>query len=229
MTAGRSDQDDALEMVQLRNTFYKGKCYFALGICGISLAVIGILIGMIIFLVRTPTEPLYFVTDKVGRFLPNISLQTPNMSTDDVIAWSTEAVEAAYSYDFVNFRGQLQNAQKYFTEYGWRNYMSGLKASNNLLALQQRKLVISAKVVDKPKLLVQGLMGKSYAWKLEIPLLVTYLQPPYDDKGKFENPLLLTVIVSRQNMLSSYQGLGIVQIIGRLVAAPQSQELTAPE
>ena len=141
------------------------------------------------------------------------------MSNDVVAAWVVEAVEAAYSYNYVNYRAQLQDAQKYFTEYGWRNYMRGLTASNNLLALTERKMIFIAKAVDKPKLINQGLLNnKVYGWKFQVPLLVNFLEMPYD-KPSFSNAYVVSVLVQRQKMLESYKGLAIVQMIA---ASPSS-------
>lgn len=226
--SNKQEQDDALVMIALRNAFYKKKFYWILNIYFLSLIVIAVLIGALIYLVKNPTHPLYFVTDSVGRLIQDTPRNLPNMSTDEVANWAIEGITAAYSYDFVNYRAQLQSAQKYFTEYGWRSYMNGLTKSNNLLALNQRKLIFIAQVVDKPKLLVEGILGGAYAWKFQLPLLVTYLMPPYDEKSKFQNPLILTVVVQRQSILSSYKGLGIVQSIGNLAMAPPTQNLNAP-
>lgn len=210
--------EDALAMIYSRNAFYRAKYRLILGVSAIGLLLIITLMGVLVYLVKHPPHPLYFATDDAGRFIQQIPGQQPNMTTPEVAIWVTQAVEAAYSYDFINYRLQLQNAQKYFTDYGWHQYMRGLEASNNLLALAQRKFVVIAKVVNTPKLIAEGPLGKSgtYAWKFEMPVLVTYLTPPYDDKSKFENPLIVTVVVSRQDILASYKGLGIVQMIGTL-------------
>lgn len=213
--------DNALVMVHTRNEFYRGKFRFTLALYLLSIVVNLILIGMIVYLINHPTQPLYFPADKAGRLIKVIPLQESNMSLQDVTNWTVEAIEAAYSYDFVNYRGQLQSAQKYFTDYGWRNYMSGLVASNNLKGLVQRKLIAIAKVVAPPKLLVQGPLGGATAWKFQMPVLVTYLYPPFDEKSKFANPLIVTVIVQRQNVLQSYKGLGIIQTIN-VIAVNQS-------
>jgi len=189
----------------------------------LTLAVIGILISVLAFLVRNPTNPLYFAADNVGRLIEVVPVSQPNMSTEQVTAWTIEAVQAAYSYDYVNYRGQLQNAQKYFTSYGWKNYMNALTLSNNLIALQQRKQIVIARVVEKPKLVTQGLLSGAYAWKFEIPVLVTYWQPPFDDKSKYSNALIVSIIVQRQPILQSYKGLGALQIIARLATTPSTQ------
>lgn len=225
----KNPQDDALIMVHLRNEFYKKKFYLALVTYLLSFIAIIVLSWVLIDLIKNPTKPLYFVTDKEGRLIQDLPRSVPNMSTEEVMNWTIDAIETAYSYDYVNYRLQFQNSQKYFTEYGWQSYMKGLKTSNNLLALTQRKYVVIAKVVEKPKLLVEGILGGAYAWKFQLPLLVTYLSPPFDEKAQFSNPILLTVVVQRQSILVSYKGLAIMQMIGNLVySAPQQNLNVAP-
>lgn len=218
----KTADDDALYMIVLRNEFYKKKYHSALGIFFLSLFAILVLVGMLVYLIKHPAHPIYFVGDTAGRFVQNIPLSDANMPVADVTAWAVEAVEAAYTYDFVNYRSQLQNSQKYFTEYGWRNFMKGLQASNNLEALTQRKLVATAKVIAPPKLIKEGLVGqnKVHTWLFEMPVIVSYLPPPYDGKGKFDNPLIISVRVGRQDELSSYKGLGIDQLIGSIAQEP---------
>lgn len=217
--------NEALTNVFLRNEFYRKKYQITLAIYIVCLIIIVFLIGIIVYLVKNPTRPLYFATDDVTRLIQDIPLSSPNMSTQNVAAWVLEAVQAANSYDFANYRQELQDAQKYFTEYGWRNYMQSLQTSNNLLALTQRKLVVSAQIVAAPQLVKEGLLGARYAWKFEMPMLVTYWSPPYDDKSKYQNALRVSVTVRRENILESYKGLGIVQMIETIVVAPQTQTL----
>lgn len=223
------EQSDALHLIYLRNAFYRKKYQWALSVYIFSLLVLATLIGTIFYLVRHPSEPLYFATDNVGRLVPETSLQTPNMPMPEVVAWLIEAVQASYSYDYVNYRGQLQNAQKYFTDYGWRNYMRGLQTSNNLFALTQRKYIIIANVVEPPKLVREGVLAGALSWKFEMPMLLTYWSPPYDDKSKFSNPLTVTVVVSRQNLLQSYKGLGIIQMNAKLLLSTPMQSSNLPE
>jgi intracellular multiplication protein IcmL len=223
----KNAQDDALIMVHFRNQFYKKKFRFSLFVLFLNLITIAVLIGVLVYLLRNPTRPLYFPTDDVSRLIQYIPINVPNMSTDDVAAWTIDAVENTLSYDFVNYRLQIQNSQKYFNEVGWRNYMAGLTKSNNLLALTQRKYIVIAKVVDKPKLKVEGMLAGAYAYKFELPVLFTYLYPPFDDKSKFTNAVYLDVVVMRQDILSSYKGLAIAQMIGNLAMGTE-QNLSLP-
>lgn len=214
--------DDALITIYQRNAFYRGKFHFALGMLGLCVIGIITLSVMLVYLIKHPPHPLYFVANPVGQLIADPSVREPNMTTQEVSDWVVEAVQSAYSYSFINYRSDLQNAQKYFTDYGWRNYMRGLTASNNLKAVIERKYIGIARVVDTPKLIGEGTVGGAHAWKFHVPLLVTYWLPPYDDNpnSKFYNPLMLTVLVQRQNLLTSYKGLGILQMIAEIVSTP---------
>lgn len=212
----KTTMEDALTLVHLRNAFYKSKFRWLLIIYILSLIMIAFLGGVLYYEAKNPVHPLYFVTDPVGRLIQDLPRKQPNMSVDDAGAWAAKAVESAYTYNFVNYRAQLQDVQKYFTEFGWRNFLAGLTASNNLIALTEKKYVIVAKAVAKPKLLVQGVLGSGYGWKFEIPLLVTYMYPPFDGKSQFQNPIIVTVVIQRQSILTSYGGLGVMQMIGNL-------------
>ncbi len=186
--------------------------------CAICLVFVAILVWMLTYVINNPTKPLYFATDNVGRLIQTVPVSQPNMTTADVMNWTIQAVQNAYSYDYVNYQQELQDAQKYFTNYGWTSYMSALSASNNLNALKQRKMIINARVVGQPKILAQGILSGAYAWKFQMPMLVTYNVPPYDNQSQFSNPLEVTVIVQRQEILKGYNGLGILQMIGKFGA-----------
>lgn len=214
-------EDSAIAMVALRNDFYRRKYQTVLLIHLLSWLVIFILLGMIYYLHKHPRSPYFFATDNALRFFPSVPLQQPNMTDDAVIAWAGEAIESAMSYNYMNYREELQNAQKYFTDYGWHTYMQGLTQSLNLVALKERKQIVTAKLAGPGKITVEGGLGstQAYAWKIEFPVLVTYMMPPYDnspDRGVFQNALNVSVIVQRQDELASYKGLGIVQLIATL-------------
>lgn len=225
MATNSPTSNDALVMINLRQLFYLRQLRLVLVAFLLQLLLLFSLIGMLVYFIKHPTHPIYFATDKTGRLMVEPSLSQPNMPVNSVADWAAYAIEAAYSYNFVNYRQKLQNAEKYFTDYGWRQYMKGLDASNNLLALTQRKMIVQAKVVAMPKLLVQGILGSRYAWKFEMPVLVTYLQPPYDEKTKFSNPLMMTVTVIRQKYAENEHGLGIVQIIADLAISNPPQNI----
>lgn len=216
-------KNDALIAVFVRNAFYKQIYYWALAIFVLAIFVITILVGILFYIVKHPPLPLFFATDDSSRLIHVIPVNVPNMSNDQVMQWTIQAVQQATSYDYNNYHAQLQSAQKYFNNYGWYHFMNALTASNNLLALTNRKQIVISQVVDTPKLLAQGLLAGSYAWKFQMPLLVSYWQPPYD-KAAYANAEIITVIVQRQPVLASDHGLSIVELIATMATsgmAPQ--------
>lgn len=205
--------EDALVSVILRNSFYRRQYFLALGAFFISLVVIVILSFVLVYVVRHRSEPLYFATDNVGRLIEIAPINKPNMSLDEVTAWTVKAVERATSYDYVNFRRQMQEMQNYFTSYGWRTYMAALKANGNLNALKNKRMIYLSKVVDTPKLEVEGDLDGAYSYKFTMQMLLTTLQPPYDDTTSQLYAWDVSVIVQRQPALQSRDGLGILQLV----------------
>jgi intracellular multiplication protein IcmL len=159
----------------------------------------------------------------VGRLIQIVPVNIANMSREDVTKWTVNAVESAFSYDYINYHAQLQNVQKYFTSYGWKKYMTALSDSNNLLALTNRKQIVIAHVVEEPKLKTEAMLSGALAWQYEMPLLVIYSMPPYDGSNQFSNALMVNVIVQRQQILEGDNGLGIVQLISRMPNANTNQ------
>lgn len=206
--------DDAMVLIFARNAFYRRLYYLALGAFGLSLIAIVFLTTVIVFLKRHPVHPLYFATDNVGRLIQIDPVSKPNLTKEEIVSWVKEAITASFSYDYINYPGQLQAAQKYFTSYGWRKYMQTLTISGNLRALMERKYVVNAQATQMPRLLREGKTKSGiYSWEYEMPLLITYLLPPYDGSVQFTNTLKVSVIIQRQPALQGYKGLGIVQMV----------------
>ena len=113
--------NDVVAAIFERNSFYRRQYFLALGAFALSLIVIVMLFFMYLYLRKNPTQPLYFATDSVGRLIEVIPTDKPNMTTDEVTAWAIEAIQDTFSYDYINYRKQLPNAEKYFTTYGWKN------------------------------------------------------------------------------------------------------------
>jgi intracellular multiplication protein IcmL len=215
--------NDALVLTFSRNVFYRRLHFLALAALALNIIVIGALVWTLVYLLKNPVKPLYFATDDVSRLVKIVPVTEPNMSLEEVTNWVSEAVEAAYSYDFTNYREQLQNAQKYFTTYGWSEYMKALSLSGNLRSLSIRKQIVQAQVINLPNNPIRKIMEgnlssdqRQYAWKFELPVLITYSMPPYDGSNQFQNALTVTVLVRRLPILQGYMGLGVEQMVSAM-------------
>lgn len=208
--------DEIVAAVFDRNRFYRRHFHMALGALALAWLCVFFLIGCLLYVIRNPTEPLYFATDDMGRLLKVVPVSQPNMSDEDVGLWVMKVAQQANSFDYVNYRRQLQNIQGYFTDYGWVQFKAALKASNNMVGLISGKMIFDAVPQAKPQLMKKGVLSGSYAWKFELPLAVTYIAPPYDLNDKentYTKYYIVSMIVMRRPILQSRDGLGVVQLI----------------
>jgi len=218
---------DALSLIFKRNSFYRRQYLLVLATVVLALVAIIILFFLLLSVKKNPQASFYFAVDNTGHLLEDIPVNEQNMSENDVLAWAIDAIESVNSYDYINYRAQLEDARKYFNDYGWVNYKRSLDAANNLTAIIQRKMISVARVIEKPKVLKVGLLNGAYAWRLEMPMLITYWLPPYDEKNKFSNSLIVNVVIQRRPVLQSYDGLSIVQLVESSAASSnQPQEIS---
>lgn len=213
-----SDQDNhaeaeaeqyAAELVKLRNNFYHDNYRRVVAVLLFTILIITVLGGVVAYLVTHRPAPSYFATSGDGRITKLIPLSQPNLSKAAVLQWATRAAISVYSYNFVNYRKALQDASVYFTTDGWHQFMGALKGSNNLDAVQNKKLVVSAVPTGAPVILQEGVVNSRYTWKMQLPVLVTYQSASQN----IQVSLLVTMVVSRVPTLNTPEGIGIAQFV----------------
>lgn len=200
---------DALEVVALRNEFYKDKQRKVVLALLISMAINLVQMTMLVYVISHPPAPQYFATSINGRITPLYPLDEPNQSDSAVLQWANQAAIAAFTYSFVNYRDELQAASVFFTPEGWDQFMGALKESNNLDAVRAKKLVVSAVATRAPIILQKGLLNGRYSWRVQMPLLVTY-----QSASEFsQQNVVVTLLITRISTLNSPRGIGISQMI----------------
>lgn len=204
-------QYDVLTLVLQRNAYYRKLYLGALSACVLGVFVIIGLAVILTAIVREPSAPIYFPVDSAGHLLNETPLNQPNMPIDQVKAWVANAVEASSSFNFVSYRSQLQDVSRYFTDRGWNTFKKALEVEGTILAVTQRKWIMTARVSGDITIMQAGLLNGQYAWKFSVPLLVTTWSPPYNSQSRGQTALKVTVIVQRQPLLKSDAGLNIVQ------------------
>jgi len=201
--------EDALTVVTTRNNFYRdGQRRLVTGLL-ITLFV-NILMAVLLFYVIThPPAPTYFATSISGRITPLYPLDQPNQSDSAVLQWANQAAIAAFTYNFVNYRDELQAASGFFTSDGWQQFLDALQQSNNLEAVKAKKLIVSAVATRAPIILQKGLLNGRYSWRIQMPLLVTY-----QSASEFsQQNNVVTMLVTRISTLNSPRGIGISQFV----------------
>ncbi len=200
---------DPLVSVQLRNVFYQSNYRKVVTVFVVSLMVNLILGSLLWFLIENPPKPFYFATTINGHITPIFPLTQANQSDESVVRWTTLAATAAFTYNFSNYRDEFQAASGFFTGNGWEQFLKALKESNNLTAVIAKKLIVTARAVDKPKILQSGLVRGHYGWQIKVPLMITYQSTTQFTQQRV-NAL---IVVIRVSTLNAPDGIGIEQLV----------------
>jgi intracellular multiplication protein IcmL len=208
---------DGLTQIVARNQFYQD---------GVHRLIIGIIISFvfnifsifsIIYIYTHPPAPVYFPTSANGRITPIYPLDQPNPGDSVVLQWTNLAAIAAFSYNFVNYRSELEAASEFFTADGWTSFLKSIKDSNNLLAVVTKKLVVSGQATRTPEILQKGILNGRYSWRIKIPMIITYQSSEQYTTQNVDVILLVT----RISTLNNPQGIGIDQFVTSTVDTTQ--------
>ncbi len=201
--------ESAAKLVTLRYQFYKDSYYRVLFIFLLSLILNAGLVFILFYQYTHPPKPLYFPTSVSGRITPLYPLSRPNQPDYAVLQWVNSAIVAAFSYNYVNYKQELEAASEFFTPEGWKNFTSVLRKSNNLEAVSARNYVVSAEATAAPNIVFRGRIGGRYAWRIEMPIRVTY----QNMRTQATENYLIRVTVVRVSSLNSPRGIGIAQFV----------------
>lgn len=197
----------SLELVVERNHFYRDnfrRIVFVL----LASIVLNIALGVgLIFMSNNRPQPIYFAATNNGDLVRLQPLTNPVMNAAQLKSWIARVAPQIYALDFLNYRQQLSSVEKYFTPFGWGNFLGAFNAE--LQKIIQNKYVTSAVVTGSPVVIAQGIIQNVYSWKVQLPLLVTYTKGDQQSTEKF----VWTVVLQRMNNNESDQLLGISQIV----------------
>ncbi|KTD45438.1 protein IcmL (DotI) [Legionella quinlivanii] len=201
--------DDALAVVTLRNEFYRDGQRKLMVALILSFIVNFMMAGLLVYVLTHPPAPKYFATSISGRITPLFPLNEPNQSDSSVLQWANQAAIAAFTYNFVNYRDELQASSGFFTAEGWQQFLTALQQSNNLDAVKAKKLIVSAVATRAPIILQKGLLNGRYSWRIQMPILVTY-----QSASEFsQQNNIVTMLITRVSTLNSPRGIGISQFV----------------
>ena len=201
--------EDALTAVVLRNNFYRDGQRKIILVLLISMLANFLLASMLAYIILHPPAPKYFATSIHGRITPLFALNEPNQSDSAVLQWANQAAIAAFTYNFVNYRSELQASSGFFTSGGWDQFLTALQESNNLDAVKAKKLIVSAVATRAPIILQKGLLNGIFSWRVQMPILVTY-----QSASEFtQQNNVVTMLITRVSTLNSPRGIGISQFV----------------
>lgn len=198
-------KQSGLELIVLRNAFYRDNYRTALIALVFVIILNMVLAAAIVYRYMNPPQPRYFAATAAGRIINAAPLNEPVYSDSYVLQWTANAVRETFRQDFVHWRAQLSQASNDFTPGGWHYFIRAMQASDNLKTLVAKKMVSSVTLTGSPTLVEKEVVGGHYAWKIEMPILVTYT----NGTDTIPMPLDVTVIVLRMSVKDYPEGIAI--------------------
>jgi intracellular multiplication protein IcmL len=212
LTAGvLHHQDEAVATEFTRSAYSRERWMFPLRALYISLGVIAVLTIANVYLAVRPVQERYFAKDPLGGLRELVPLEKPIQSQNEMLAWATGAISSAFTLSFGNIQPQLQDARFNFTEPGWKGFQEALRSRGVLDAIINNKFVSTAVPTAAPVVVQQGLIEGKYAWRIEIPMIVTYESA----SGRASSSFLVEATIIRRPESENPRGLGIQSIVAR--------------
>jgi intracellular multiplication protein IcmL len=200
--------DKVLETVKLRTDFYRDG-YRKLATIVLILCASNLLsILTVSYMFSKPQEVRFFATSSDGRIIPVQPLNQPGITNAELLDWTVRAATKIYSYDYVNYRDDLQSVSAMFTGQGWQSFQDTLTSSRVLKTVVAEKLVMSATPTGSATIIEKGILNGKFTWKVQVPMLVKL-----QGNTPLSSPVLVTMLVQRVSLVNNPEGIGIINIV----------------
>lgn len=199
----------AVERIVLRNNFYRDNYHRLMLICIGLIFICTCLLFWAFYERAKKPMPRYFATTYDGKLIPLIPLNQANLTDNELLQWAVEAAVACYSFNYENYRKALQDARIFFTKEGYEFFMRALNDSNNLQAVIEKKMIVSAKPTGAAVVLNQGAKQGLYSWDVKLPMEISYR----NETTPIRQYVVLTMRIVRTSTLESPSGVGIVSYV----------------
>lgn len=125
---------------------------------------------------KVKTPPQYIQLTEDGRIFPIAPLNVESASDGEILNFATESVKWINTYDYKNWRDQLQSQATRFTSQGWENYIQELVNTDNLNTVEAEGLVVSSTIIGEPTVEKKGVVEKAnvYTWYVRVPVRISY-------------------------------------------------------
>ncbi|WP_242602057.1 DotI/IcmL family type IV secretion protein [Legionella yabuuchiae] len=126
--------------------------------------------------------------------------------------WVNEAIVATYTYNYKNFLPRQKEIAKYFTADGWIAYSKALNASKLPDTVQKNNYFVNAVAQLPPEIKPLN----SDVWQANMPLLVVYKNPQYQQK----QTLSVTIQFKEVSGGQGVRGLAITSLQSKVIEPP---------
>ncbi|NCX93210.1 MAG: hypothetical protein EBX40_00845 [Gammaproteobacteria bacterium] len=196
-----------IKRVLLRNEFYRDSYRQLMWVSVLSILVNIVLIFAVLIESHDHGRIFYYASTDDGTLMKMQGMAQPLMTDTAVLSWVNRVVPQMYDLNFLNYRQSLDAKQKYFTEYGWTQFLYAFKPT--LDQITKGEFVVHAAPSDVPYITRKGIFQGEWMWEVQIPLLVSYQHGSQEDTQN----IVWTLLLQRQDNTKSDQLLGISQVV----------------
>lgn len=201
--------ENNFEVVQIHDNFYRDS-FGKVVICIIAIFVaLLLLLALAIYLHYTKPTPTTFFVEKEWRVQGEVPVDQPYLSVPDMLQWVGEFLPKSFVFDFVHYNQQLEVAQQYFTENGWKVFVNQLNNYVSYENVTNNKLFVTGNAAGAPFIIDQGILSGRYAWWVQMPVTLTYVS--YTSTSN--RTLTFQVLVVRVSTLNNLNGVAIDNVI----------------
>lgn len=144
-----------------------------------------------------------------NKTTPLYALTEPVISQNALLEWASQVAISVYNIDYLNYRKQLAANQSYFSPAGWQVFLNDFRTV--LGSIIGQKLRASAVLTGSPVILEQGPLFGRYAWKVRMPMLITY-----ESASELRNtPIMVDMVIMRVPTTDSPKGIAVSQFFAR--------------
>jgi intracellular multiplication protein IcmL len=208
---------EELEIVRLRNDFYRDGFYKVFIALTMAAFAVVILVGASFYLYTHKPAPVTFYTDSDLRAFPLHPVTEPYVKQADLIQWVSEVLPASFTFNFVDYDKQLKNLQQYYTPKGWAALATQLNIYANPKSIDSTKLFVNAGASGTPTIPNQGMIDGRYGWWIQLPLKINYSNL---DKHS-DTAITLQALVVRVPTTNNLTGLAIDNVVVTVSTKPK--------
>lgn len=169
-----------------------------------------VIAGIVLYQVKHRPLPVFIAHSAEGKEMRLDPRDEPNFLPDTLMRWANKAAVTSYTFDFANYNKQLEQARPYFTDSGWENYRGSIAGLLDSIVANQ--VFVNGVVVGTPVITNEGdLTGHGYAWRIQLPFLVTTQSAEITDQKNYTLILTIIKIPTQINPV----GIGVDQFVMR--------------
>lgn len=190
-----------------KNDFYRGTYPKVLKLL-IYLTISAFFLLMFVgYYVVSPHKAEYFMVRQNNQAELTPALDYPIVSRSEILRWSSQSVISVYNFDFSNWEVRVKEVAPLFTPNGFDRFQDALKLDGVLSGIVEQKLQVTAVVTGPPVIIAEGILAGRYTWKVNLPVLLTYIS----SSEVRQRSIYVTMVITRISVLDSPRGYAIEQ------------------